>query len=518
MAHSQSTSPTHAVFAATSSSPTSNAGTEMTAIINATERLKAKQSVQVGWKDLTYDVVVAKGKVKRLVHGVSGYASPGELLAIMGSSGAGKTTLLNCLSGRRVPGHIGGSISANGTTLSSRQQFRKVAAFVTQDDLMLDTQTPREVLTFSACLRLGKSVDKATRTAIINDVIALLHLENAADTLVGDPSHGGISGGERKRVNIGAEMVTNPTVVFVDEPTSGLDAYTAAVVMKVLRSIALGGRTVVSTIHQPASEIYSSFDNLMLLHQGNVAYFGRCAEAVDYFANLGMKCPPYHNPADFLVTTLMKQLYNESEITLPDFNETFRSSPLLQQSKEPPLTPGCDVPVSWKAEAGAGICMQLRMLWWRIFTNWKRNKLGLRVRTGQTIFFGVLVGLVYLNIPRCDDSYAGVQNRSGALFFAMLNQMFSSLLGVVLLFPLERKVFEREHDGGYYDVWTYYVTRVAFDIPAHLVFPILFSAIFYNLAKLRETAAAFWTFTGLACIISQCAAGLGLVIGCIVVP
>lgn len=488
------------------------------AIATSTASLKAKQSVQISWKDLTYDVSVPKSGVKRIIHGVNGYASPGELTAIMGSSGAGKTTLLNCLSGRRVPGHVGGSIHANGSPLSSRNAFRKIAAFVTQDDLMLDTQTPREVLTFSACLRLGRSVNRKTITAIVNDAIQLLHLEKAADTLVGDPAHGGISGGERKRVNIGAELVTNPTVVYVDEPTSGLDAYTASVVMKVLRSIALGGRTVVSTIHQPASEIYQSFDVLMLLHQGNVAYFGRCAEAVDYFATLGVACPQFHNPADFLVTTLMQQLYRDptSDDTLPDFNDAFRSSPHLTASREPPKVAGCDVPVSFKAEAGAGICMQLSMLWWRIFTNWKRNKLGLRVRTGQTIFFGVLVGLVYYDIPRCDDTYAGVQNRSGALFFAMLNQMFSALLGVVLLFPLERKIFEREHSAGYYEIWTYYLTRVAFDVPAHLLFPLLFSAIFYNLANLRSTAEAYWTFAGLVCIISQCAAGLGLVIGCVV--
>ena len=203
----------------------------------------------------------------------------------------------------------------------------------------------------------------------MNDAIQLLHLEKAADTLVGDPARRDL-GRRAQAVNIGAELVTNPTVVYVDEPTSGLDVHgerrhEGAPLHRP------GGRTVVSTIHQPASEIYQSFDVLMLLHQGNVAYFGRCAEAVDYFATLGVACPQFHNPADFLVTTLMQQLYRDptSDDTLPDFNDAFRSSPHLTASREPPKVAGCDVSVSFKAEAGAGICMQLSMLWWRIFTN-----------------------------------------------------------------------------------------------------------------------------------------------------
>ena len=180
-------------------------------------RLKSKQRVQVSWRDITYDVLTPAGS-KRILFGCSAHASPAAMLAIMGSSGAGKTTLLNCLSGRFRGGNLSGTISGNGAPILDRKIFRRVAAFVTQDDLMLETQTPREVLHFSAALRLPPSTTRAERKAIVEDVIQLLHLGGAADTLVGDPSTGGISGGERKRVNIGAEMVTNPSVIYVDEP------------------------------------------------------------------------------------------------------------------------------------------------------------------------------------------------------------------------------------------------------------------------------------------------------------
>ena len=143
--------------------------------------LPAKQSVQLVWTDLTYDVAVPKKGTKRIIKGVSGHASPGQVLAIMGSSGAGKTTLLNLLSGRLLAGHLTGSIAANGAELKERKSFRKVAAFVTQDDLMLETQTPREVITFSACLRLSPATTPQERRMIIEDVIRLLHLESTRD-------------------------------------------------------------------------------------------------------------------------------------------------------------------------------------------------------------------------------------------------------------------------------------------------------------------------------------------------
>jgi len=181
-----------------------------------------------------------------------------------------------------------------------------------------------------------------------------------------------------------------------------------------------------------------------------------------------------------------------------------------------PAVPGCEQPFSAENAQGASVMLQIVTLFKRMASNWKRDKLGLRVRTGQTIFFGVLTGLVYFNIPQYDDTYAGIQNRKGAIFFATLNQLFSAVLGVVLLFPLERKIFEREYDAGYYRIWTYFLTRVVFDSPVHFVFPVIFSSIFYWLVGLRSSGAAFGVFVGIICLVTQGAAGLGLMVGCLV--
>ncbi len=277
------------------------------AMLSSASGLEVKQRVQMKWHGISYTVSTPVGP-KTLISDVHGHASPGVLLAVMGSSGAGKTTLLNALSGRALTGALRGSMQVNGAELVSRADFRKVCAFVTQEDVLMESQTHREILSFSAALRLPRTVSAAQRTRLVDSLIRLLHLEKAADTIVGDPCRSGISGGERKRTNIGTELVTNPSVVFLDEPTSGLDAFTSARVMAIVRELATVGRTVVATIHQPASEIFASFDSLALMHTGGVAYFGPAGGAVGYFASLGKPCPPNYNPADFLIGVLMRQL------------------------------------------------------------------------------------------------------------------------------------------------------------------------------------------------------------------
>jgi ATP-binding cassette subfamily G (WHITE) protein 1 len=463
--------------------------------------LKPKQKLQLSWRSLSYEVKLRKKSTKQILSGVSGHASPGEVLAIMGSSGAGKTTLLNVLSGRANRGATRGEVTVNGHAVRDRDAFRRVVAFVTQDDLMLETQTPREVLQFSAALRLPNSLSAAARASVVEAIILVLHLEKAADTVVGTPDKGGISGGERKRTNIGAELVTNPSLLFVDEPTSGLDAFTAAQVMATLKELAATGKTVASTIHQPASEIFETFDNLMLLHQGTVAYFGKADASLDHFGALGVRCPPHHNPADFLVNTLMRQLHGDAD--LPDFAAAWAAASL----PAPPKVAGCDAPANLKLEGGAPSWRALLELVKRNVRNYKRNRLGMRARMGQTLFFALLIGVIFFGLG---DDYAGIQDRQGLLFVAILNQMLGGLMNVVMLFPLERRIFEREHAAGFYKVWLllppspphlhhphllhlpslykvwpYFLSRVLFETPLNCFFPLLYSAIIYFLAGLQ---------------------------------
>jgi ABC-type multidrug transport system ATPase subunit len=268
--------------------------------------------VQLSWHDLSYTVKLNKrarkaaGKAsgrtggeapttKTILDGLCGHAAPASMLAIMGSSGSGKTTALRMLSFRTDhPGEMTGTLKVNGEELSASDQaaFSRKVAYVMQDDLMLETQTPRETIAFSAALRLPASIGRAEHKALVDTIIQVLRLERCADTLIGNSATGGISGGERKRVSIGCEMVTNPAVILLDEPTSGLDAYTALSVMMTLNDVARAGRTIITTIHQPASEIFDTFNSLLLLHQGRDAFFGAAKDAISHFEQLGVVCPP----------------------------------------------------------------------------------------------------------------------------------------------------------------------------------------------------------------------------------
>ena len=445
-----------------------------------------------------------------LLHDISGSVSPGSVLAILGPSGAGKTTLLNMLSGKALPGELNGRLLVNGQPMD-RPSFRRQAAFVTQDDLMLETQTPREILQFSATLRLPSTVSAAWRTSLVDEIVRLLHLEGCVDTIVGNPSRGGISGGERKRTNVGTELVTNPSVVFLDEPTSGLDAFTALKVMLILQGLAAQGRTVVATIHQPASEIFVTFDRLMLVHQGSCAYFGPRDGALPYFAALGFDCPPNHNPADFLVNLLMRQLYgelDEKEQAAAEFISAWKASPLAVTSLHQPAAKANGAPA---AEPGANICMQFVTIARRNLRNYRRDKLGLRARLAQTLIFSSLVGGIFWQLQMDEQA---IQDRSGLLFFAILSQMLLGILQVALMFPLERPIFDREFSAGYYSVGAYFSAKVVSEAPFQIVFPTISCAILSAMTGLQTADGKFGVFLAATCLCAYCASSLGFCIGC----
>jgi energy-coupling factor transporter ATP-binding protein EcfA2 len=150
-------------------------------------------------------------------------------------------------------------------------------------------------------LRLPREMPRREKERRVEAVVAALGLQKARDTIIGGFMRRGVSGGERKRVSVGHELLTNPSTLLADEPTSGLDATTALHLMEVLRELARGGRAVATTIHQPSSRLYQQVDSLLLLSQGHAVYFGGAACAVDYLDRLGYEIPPRTSAADFLL-------------------------------------------------------------------------------------------------------------------------------------------------------------------------------------------------------------------------
>lgn len=235
---------------------------------------------------------------RKILKGVSGIVLPGEMLAMMGPSGSGKTTLLTALGGR-LSGHLAGTITYSGRPLSN--SMRRNMGFVTQDDVLYPHLTVAETLVYTALLRLPSTLSKQEKVAQAEAVLGELGLTPCRNSIIGGPFLRGVSGGERKRVSIGQEMLINPSLLFLDEPTSGLDSTTAQRIVSTLWELTKGGRTVAMTIHQPSSRLLYMFHKLLLLSEGNPVYFGKGSDAMDYFATIGHAPSVPMNPADFLL-------------------------------------------------------------------------------------------------------------------------------------------------------------------------------------------------------------------------
>ena len=208
-----------------------------------------------------------------ILHGVDLVLRPGELTAVMGASGAGKSTLLELAAGRREAGTTTGRVMYNGVPLSAA--LRHCIAFVHQHDVALATLTVRETLRYAAALRMPHAA--ADRGEAVERMLSLLRLGACADTRVER-----VSGGERKRLSIGVELVRSSPVLLLDEPTTGLDAPGAHAVAASLQRLARAGHTVAMTIHQPSPESAALFDRLVLLWEGRVAYDGPAADATAF--------------------------------------------------------------------------------------------------------------------------------------------------------------------------------------------------------------------------------------------
>lgn len=242
---------------------------------------------------------------KEILKGVTGLIEHAKVTAIMGASGAGKTSLLNilaCRIGKKRNIKLSGDLLVNMRPYSFGT-FGKFANYVMQNDILMQTLTVRETLDFVAQLTLP--YPRARRDAIVMDTVHNLKLEKCLDVLVGGPELKGISGGEKKRTSIAFELISDPQVVFLDEPTSGMDSMTAYVIVWYMKKLAASGnKTIAMTIHQPSSEIFELFDNLIFMVAGRLVYQGPAAQSVEYFKQLGFSCPQYSNPPDYFMSIM----------------------------------------------------------------------------------------------------------------------------------------------------------------------------------------------------------------------
>ncbi|KAG5501193.1 hypothetical protein JIQ42_06191 [Leishmania sp. Namibia] len=237
-----------------------------------------------------------EGSRRTLLHRINFTVHSGDVLAIMGPSGAGKTTLLDLLSARAKSGVVGGTMTLNGTPITTTgaraAQYRNIIGYVSQEDTLLPSLTVEQTILYAARLKLPRALSHSTVNHIVTRIIETLKLQHCAQTLIGGEKIRGISGGEKRRVSIAVELLANPRILYLDEPTSGLDTVSAKHVVEAVVELAKDSMMrmyalhyfafrpiVIFSIHQPSQEIYELFDKVLLLSRGMSIYCGPAAAA-----------------------------------------------------------------------------------------------------------------------------------------------------------------------------------------------------------------------------------------------
>ncbi|KAL5849942.1 hypothetical protein ACOSQ4_007955 [Xanthoceras sorbifolium] len=274
-------------------------------------------------------------KKLQLLHDITGIFRPGVLTALMGVSGAGKTTLLDVLCGRKTAGFIEGDIRIRGYP-KVQKTFARVSGYCEQHDIHSPQITVEETVKYSAWLRLPVEIDSDTKAKFVEEVIETIELDDIKDSLVGIPGQSGLSTEQRKRLTIAAELVSNPSIIFMDEPSSGLDARAAAIVMRAVKNVVSTGRTTVCTIHQPSIDVFEAFDELILMKTGGrIIYSGmlghHSSKLIEYFEGISgvPKIKANYNPATWMLEVTFASMEAELEL---DFANIYKESPLYQDT------------------------------------------------------------------------------------------------------------------------------------------------------------------------------------------
>ncbi|XP_053662239.1 protein white isoform X1 [Anopheles marshallii] len=462
---------------------------------------------------------------KHLLKNVTGVARSGELLAVMGSSGAGKTTLLNALAFRSPPGvkiSPNAVRALNGVPVNA-EQLRARCAYVQQDDLFIPSLTTREHLLFQALLRMGRGVPASVKQHRVQEVLQELSLVKCADTIIGAPGRiKGLSGGERKRLAFASETLTDPHLLLCDEPTSGLDSFMAHSVLQVLKGMAMKGKTIILTIHQPSSELYCLFDKILLVAEGRVAFLGSPYQSAEFFSQLGIPCPPNYNPADFYVQMLAIAPAKEAECRdmIKKICDSFAVSPIAREVLETAsvVGKGMDEPYMLQPMEGVGSTGYRSSWWtqfycilWRSWLSVLKDPMLVKVRLLQTAMVATLIGSIYFGQVLDQD---GVMNINGSLFLFLTNMTFQNVFAVINVFSAELPVFLREKRSRLYRVDTYFLGKTIAELPLFIAVPFVFTSITYPMIGLRAGATHYFITLFIVTLVANVSTSFGYLISC----
>lgn len=503
-----------------------------------------------------------------LVHG-SSILLFGISYHISSPSGSGKTSLLNSLSGR-IP-YDSGIVSVNGRPLSGQGMKRLMAkiGYVKQADIFFSHLTVRDQLGYTAFLRLPQEWTRQSKLDEVERIISLLRLTKVADSKIRT-----LSGGEQKRVNIGTELLTDPMILLLDEPTSGLDSTSAVALIRMLQDLArTAQKTIITSIHQPSSALFQSFDQLLMLADGHVVYFGPPLDSLSYLRTQNMPCPDGYNAADHWMDLLVQDsaidetnatgmdlafnVDNDAPVdSVDDIMETgvvvdptkssskARSTEgqsngvlsrvaatttrqrLIQAWENEPMAEQMDA-YSEKEQnqdadpTSSGVCeksfskyntswgLQYRTLVHRSLKN-SRSAIFTPLNLVKSAALGLVSGLLWFQMAYTEST---VFDRSSYFFFTMTFWVFDAMFQAFMAFPAERAVILKERAGGSYRLSAYFMGKTTSEMPSRLVLPFIYMLISFWMASISSRFSIFVTTTLISLLSVMAGEAIGLLVG-----
>lgn len=492
-----------------------------------------------------------------IINNISGILKPSRMTLLLGPPGSGKTTLLLALAGKLDSElRVSGSITYNGQTFSEFVPQR-TAAYISQEDKQIGEMTVRETLDFSGrCQGVGTRFDMLVEllrrekeagikpdleldvfmkalamggqdTSIVTDyVMKLLGLDVCADTFVGNEMLRGISGGQKKRVTTGEMLVGPARAMFMDEISTGLDSSTTYQIVKCLRQTVhqLDGTMVVALL-QPAPEAYELFDDVILLSEGQVVYQGPRELVMDFFKEMGFKCPERKSIPDFLQEVTSKkdqQQYWEDKdapfrfITAKEFSEAFQLFHFGQRMEEElsvPFDKSRSHPAALSTkEYGLDKWDLFKTCFWREMLLMRRNSFLYVFKTVQISIVSLITMTVFFRTELHPTSITDGNLYLGALFFGLVNVMFNGLAEISL--TVDRlPVFYKERDQMFYPAWASSIPTFITRIPLSTLESAIWVILTYYVTGYAPEGSRFCRQFLLLFLISQMAYSLFRFIG-----
>jgi ABC-type multidrug transport system ATPase subunit len=450
----------------------------------------------LSWSNLT---VLSVKTNTHLINNLNGYIKNG-FCAIMGQSGSGKTTFLSALSKR-----ISNNMKLYGNTYINNKEYTKrdlknLSGYVMSDDILHAELTVYETLFYNAELKTPRNTKKEEILIKIEEILKYMDLHDCRDTMVGDFWNQGISTGEKKRLCVAIELITEPKILFLDEPTSGLDSKSALILIEKLKQITNDGCMVVCSIHQPQNKIFKLFDNLILMNNGNIVYNGPIIHLIESISYKYSNTTDENNISygDILLeecinndTSFLMKNNNLLDIDISSYNN---SSIFKNKDKQ-----------TW--------IKQFEILFRRNmmcqFRNWKILLVNISCNIIVSFF---TCTSVWYNIGTNKKS---VSLRQAALFFCIIHQGFVASLQGTHTFPLERNIMIRERKVGTYYLSSYYISKIVSDFLIQIIHPIIFTSIVYYNIGFQPSIDKFFIFMGFMILSSMSATSISNMVSCI---